>query len=420
MGRRKGMEWTPAILIVIASLVTALLLAAAGHAQEQSVSQQFKMYGWSPETTLDELIQQAGQPERLTANTKKLAAQVLDGRECLHPDFPDKQIANAEPGKVAMALSIPEELAAEVIRMHMRMIEATGSGSWPPGKRCHPQLYPHDNYHATQLYIEHPGFLNNSSINREVTDEEWQSVVVNAKVWPTVENPVTSVADCKRVFVYGGNRVTNFDRPEWAQRSNRTKGQPFTMFDMSTWLALESTRRVGCYFIEKFDGPNGQHNVHEKMIPIPGSTSGFAYFNNATCGDHVTSNIDSTLSYSLGRLTGLRTHEFGHNLNLQHEFRSPQSGHRSIMSYSQDNTPFQGYRLGTDPYWVNSPGNAVEDHSWNVLRRFFGGEAAPPINPIDPDPDPPTNPDNVVIRVELKDGTVYTRVKEFHITLPQR
>ena len=117
------MEWTPAILIVIASLVTALLLAAAGHAQEQSVSQQFKMYGWSPETTLDELIQQAGQPERLTANTKKLAAQVLDGRECLHPDLPDKQIANAEPGKVAISMRITEELAAEVNRMHMRIIK---------------------------------------------------------------------------------------------------------------------------------------------------------------------------------------------------------------------------------------------------------------------------------------------------------
>ena len=164
------------------------------------------------------------------------------------------------------------------------------------------------------------------------------------------------------------------------------------MFDISTWLAIESTRRIGCLMIENDDGASGKHNIHEKMISIPGSTSGYAYFNDATCNDHVTSNIDSTLTYSLGRLTGLRTHEFGHNQNAQHQFSNPQSRHRSIMSYSQDNTPFQGYRLAVDPYWVNSPGNRVEDHSWDFYRRVYGGEAAKSVEGTPTDPTDPTQP----------------------------
>ena len=311
---------------------------------------------------------------------------------CLHPNHSDREIVEADIGDLRQAFNgVYDAAACDWIQtMHRRMAEATGRGSWRPGKECHPTYYPHEGYHAALLFIEHEQFLQHQDMRRAVSDEEWQTVIVDARCWPTVANPVKSIADCKRTFIYGGEAVASIDKPEWLQASEKRDGDVYNVFDMSTWVVLESTRRTGCFYLEIFDGENGsEHNVHEKMIPIPGGTSGFAYFNNGTCGDHVTSNIDNTISYSLGRACGLRFHEIGHTNNLQHEFRSPQSAHRSFMSYDQDNTPFQGARLAVDPYWVNQPGNRVEDHSWDDLRRFYGGEAAKPVI----EPETPPTPD---------------------------
>lgn len=353
----------------------------------------------------------------------------LEDRFCSDPDFVDREIVETEEDVLARKLGGEYESATvigangkevrfsdAIQQMHRRQFEATGRGSWPPGQRCHAAQYPHEGYHATILYIESDAFLRNSSLHREVTDDEWTSVVINARVWPSVDNPVQTIEECKRLFSYDSQdpRVRAIEKPWWKDRSSRRAGQPYTVLDMSTWLAIESTRRAGCLMLEVDTGPNGTHNIHEKMIPIPGSTSGFAYFNDATCTDHVTSNIDSGLTYSLGRITGLRTHEFGHNNNLQHQFRNPQSAHRSIMSYAQDNTPFQGYRLGVAPYFVNSIGNAVEDHSWEVLRRFYGGEAA---RPVEGDIIVPTRPNLQGVLEGRFNGTVY--VVEGEIVIPE-
>lgn len=322
---------------------------------------------------------------------------------CLHPDESDDELADKDPKVIHQYFSpvYSYEECDILHNMHSRYRnaeKATGRGSWPPGKGCHPNEYPHENYHATLVWIDFDAFMSNNTINREVTDEEWQKTIVDAKVWPNLENPVKTVEECKQVFSYGGERVRSHDRPEWRERSNKKVGDTFTMFDMSTWLVLEGARRVGCLYLEVFDGPNGNHNVHEKMIPIPGSTAGYAYFNNATCGDHVTSNIDSLLSYSLGRLTALRQHEFGHTKNLPHEFREPQSRHRSVMSYAFISAPYQGYRKSGPPYQY------VADHSWSRLIRFFGDEAAKPINE-------PTNPPPTGNNPEILPG-VFT-VNEF-------
>lgn len=367
-----------------------------------------KATGEMPETTLANIGNASVDPSA--------ASRISES--CFTPNTVDRELAETDAARMrdffaplygAEPLYPGDDGASlisggEAIRlMHQRRLAATGRGSFPPGQQCIPDHYPHEGYHATLLYIEQEAFLRHNDMRRDVTDEEWQSVVVDARCWPTIQNPVQSVAQCKRTFVYGGEAVAGFDRPEWAQASDKRNGDVFNVFDMSTWLTLEATRRAGCLFLQVFTGPDGQHNVHEKMIPIPGSTSGFAYFNNATCGDHVTSNIDNTIGYSLGRSAGLRTHEFGHNNNLQHEFRSPQSAHRSIMSYSQDNTPFQGYRLAQDPYWVNTPGNHVEDHSWDVLRRFYGGEAAKLV--IDsPTPPPVLPPIPGILPGQLQNG----------------
>lgn len=330
---------------------------------------------------------------------------------CLHPDMFDEELIEEDARKIhryANGLYTFDQVLG-IKEMHRRYRDAetkhsnrevglaTGSGSWPPGNGCHPNLYPHQGYHATLFYTEFDQFMRNDSINREVTDEEWAETIVDAKVWPDLNNPVKSVEECKRVFSYGGERVKAHDRPEWMERSGKKVGDPFTMFDMSTWLVLEGARRVGCLYLEVFTGSNGQHNVHERMIQIPGSTAGYAYFNNGTCGDHVTSNIDSLLNYSLGRLTGLRQHELGHTKNLPHEFREPQSRHRSVMSYAFIGSPWQGYRKSGPPYQYQ------RDHSWDRLIRYFGDEAAKAVNgPDEPPPPPPIGNNPEVIPGVLK------------------
>lgn len=307
--------------------------------------------------------------------------------DCLHPDKADKEIIEADQSELQYAFrgTYGEEACSEIQTMHRRVGEATGTRGWPPGNRCHPTLYPHDNYHATTTWIDFDSFMT-SSINREVRDEEWQRTVVDAKVWPTLENPVKTVAEAKQTFVYGGEAVSAFDRPEWAQRSGKSSGDTFKLFDMSTWLVYEATRRAGILFIEQFTGSDGAHNIHELMKPIPGNVAGYAYFPNGTCGDHVTSNIDSLITYSLPRLTFLRTHEHGHNLRLEHEFGGNQSAHRSIMSYASDPLEFQGYRQAGDPYFY------MRDYSWPELTSMYGGEAAEPIEEITDPVDPPTPP----------------------------
>ena len=313
--------------------------------------------------------------------------------KCLTPDVPDAEIADSTPDEVEKAIGgiLAPELCQVLPQLHKRMAQSTGRGSWPVS--CVSE-YPHKDSHAASVYIDYDSFMKNSSLRREVTDDEWLSCVVQSRVWPSVDRPVRSVEEAKLTFVYGGDAVAAFDRPEWASRAGKKRGDTLTLFDMSTWLVFESHRRAGVFMSERFT--DGKHNIHELMKAIPGSVAGFAYFNDGTCGDHVTSNIDSLLTYSLVRIADLRCHEFGHNQNLQHEFSEPQSRHRSIMSYSSTDPQFQGFRLNGEPY------EYVEDHSWKVLRRFFGGEPAKPPTPVVVPPiDPPSTGELGKVTVSL-------------------
>jgi hypothetical protein len=297
---------------------------------------------------------------------------------CLTPNFPDMEIISSSLDDLENAFNVDEETCFHIKNMHERLYASLGSGSWPGGNKCHPNHYPHKNFHATKIYVDHDDFMDNPSLDREVTDEEWQTVVVDARVWPSVERPVSSVEEAKRIFVYADTETGAIR----ATRVNKKIGDTLNCLDMGLWLAFEATRRVGVYLIEMFDGPDGDHNIHNRTYPMPGSLSGLGYFPDGTCNDHVTCNIDSLNRYTLGRFTGLKTHELGHCIKFYHEFSSPQSGHRSIMSYAQDNTPFQGYRRAGAPYQY------VEDHSWVAARRYFGGEAARPIVETPDDPEP--------------------------------
>lgn len=344
-----------------------------------------KANGNLPNTPLSQLRNQSITPRQ---------AMLVADQTCLCPDYPDDEIAGASDEELRVAFEgAYDAVTATIIRgLHQSRLRATGRGSWPAN--CHPNRYPHSNYHCCTVWLDFDAFMRNRTINREVTDQEWQEVVVDGKVWPSLDNPVQSIAECKQRFRYGSPTVSVFERPVWRRRSNRKEGDIFTMFDMSTWLVFESFRRVGIFFYEVFTGASGSHNIHEKHIQIPGSTSGYAYFNNGTCSDHVTSNIDSLLSYSLGSLTALRTHEFGHNNNLQHEFQNPQSHHRSVMSYAFLSTRLQGFRRSGPPY------EYVEDHSIPELTRFYGGEPALPISNEPPPPEPPDYP--LVLPGELR------------------
>ena len=254
--------------------------------------------------------------------------------------------------------------------MYQRAIASTGRGSWPPGNDCHPTLYPHVGYHATLAYVDHDDLMSNSSLDREVTDQEWQEVVVDAKVWPSVERPVQSVEEAKRTFIYTESEIG----AKRAKRVNKQTGSTLNVLDMGHWLAFEASRRIGCFLIEVFDHPPS--GIHLRTYKMPGSLAGLGYFPNGSCGDHVTCNVDSLIDYLLGWFAGLTTHELGHTLDLRHEFSNPQSKHRSILSYAQDNSPFQGYRRAGSPY------NYVEDHFWPRARVLFGGDGSKSLDDI--------------------------------------
>lgn len=291
---------------------------------------------------------------------------------CMTPTLPDPELANASIDELTTAFQLPDDICGHIKEMHSRMLisdanAALGQGAWPPGKQCHPDHYPYDNFHAVLFYVDHDDLMSNSSLDREVTDDEWHNVVVRGNCWPSIQNPAKSVAECKKEFIYPESDIG----VERAKRvAGKKIGSTLNLLDMGLWLIREATRRIGCYLLEVFTGPNGKHSIHFRTNPMPGSLAGLGYFPDGSCGDHVTANIDSLISYTLGWLAGLGTHEVGHTLDWRHEFSSPQSRHRSIMSYAQDNSPFQGYREKGGPY------NYEEDHTWARARKVYGGEAA--------------------------------------------
>ncbi len=212
-------------------------------------------------------------------------------------------------------------------------------------------------------------------MKRPVNDDELRDIV-NAGVWG-----VSTVAQAKAKWDKGN------------------------MLDTALALVEEAYRRVGCAHTRVFTGPEGDHNVHVRALPIAGSTIGVAWFNDGTCGDHVNHHIDSTWRPGLHQLCNLLCHEFGHNNNLPHTF-SGQETHHGIMSYSP-RYPFQGFRTGSE-------GSLPKDPSWAQLIRQYGGEPVPSGGGTPPPLPPSTTPHNFTIKAG--DSIVMT-LQGRHVTL---
>jgi len=339
--------------------------------------QMLKRYGHLPRIELNDLDSEvvknsAIEPEKL---------ELVNARMCSHPDAPDAEIAlSKDPGLLATQLGCEsEEEADHVIQQHRRMLDnltlrslenteqrATGYGSWPDG--CHAD-YP-DN-HAIQVYIEYDSFPEHYM--RDVTEAELDQIV-EAGVWRMTREEV-------------------FDR---------FSGWP--MLKVSSWLSDEAFRRVGCLHLQIDDGPDGQqHNIHVKAERIPGSTIGYAYFNDSTCRDHVNNRIDSSYYPGLMACTNLLCHEQGHNHNLEHQFRN-QNYHHGVMSYSSPRL-FYGFSTGEAPHRL------PRDPSLDILIRQYGGEEViVPEDPDNPPPNPPPEPTPGVITVEVDSIPVNLRI----------
>ena len=325
-----------------------------------------KAIGQKPRIPLDQI-------DNANASIDPDELEPFQNASCLTPNFGDPELAAATVAELENVFQVGTQTCTHIKAMHERASgKALGKGGWPGGKKCHPNDYPHEGYHAVKIYSDHDDFMANSSLDREVKDSEWQNVIIDGKIWPTLEKPVLSVAEAKQIFIYEDSELGNL----MAKRVNKKIGETLNVLDMGHWLAFESLRRFGIFAIEMFDGPDGDHGIHMITYKMPGSLAGLGYYPDATCDDHVTSAVDSLIEYGLGWFTGLTTHELGHTIGLKHEFRNPQSVHRSIMSYSQDNSPYQGFRKKGSPYQY------VEDHSWPEGRVLYGGEAALPIEQV--------------------------------------
>ncbi len=317
-----------------------------------------KRCGYLPGVSLSDLDSEAAMIE----------APELADRVCGHPDHGDPEIADADPADIARYLDCSEAEADFLKAAHQRMVaaqEATGRGSFPAG--CYPDLYP--NNHAAKVFLDFDSFPQHYT--RAVKASELEHIH-DAGVW--------------------GTREEIFDLYD---------GKP--MLTVAMELTNETYRLVGCAHVMTTDGPNGKHNIHIKAERIPGSTIGYAYFNNQTCRDHVNQRIDSGWQPSLYRCALLLAHECGHNHNLEHTFAN-QSHHHGIMSYNWSNN-FWGYSTGREPHTLPL------DPALRVLKRHYGGEPVPPIDdPDTPDPPDPPNPDPQIVTVRVPRLPVTIRV----------
>jgi len=269
---------------------------------------------------------------------------------CGHPDEGDEEIAaQNDPGRLASLLDLDEAQCAGLIKQHQRMVAfaKSGRGSWP--KSCHDDIPgPHVGRHAATYHVDYDTFKNIHT--RKVTERDLNNI--------------------DRTGVWRWDKEEIFDL--WS-------GKP--LINVALDLMVESYRIWGVKMVEVDTGYDGEHNIHIMSQFIAGSTIGFAYFNNGTCGDHVTNHIDNSWDGGLMGMSRLLTHEVGHNMNLQHEFNR-QSWHHSVMGYDPPDTGlFYGFWRGGDP--VGLP----EDRSIPELREFFGGEPIPLADgPVLPDP----------------------------------
>jgi len=274
---------------------------------------------------------------------------VLRDRWCIHPDFPDAEIAAyTDAGKLSAELGfLVIDQCDSLISAHKHMLAAVGKGSFPAS--CYPDLYP--NNHAVRVYLELDTF---KPIHTRTVKESELEQILRAGVWRMTREQVWDT---------------------WS-------GKPMILVAMD--LCNESYRRRGCAPIMADDGPNGSHNIHILSKYIAGATIGYAYFNNGTCGNHVNNFIDNSWDGGLMGLARLLTHECGHNHDLPHTFNG-QSRHHGVMGYDPPPTGlFYGYSDGEAPHVL------PRDPSLDQLIRQYGNEEVPPIDgPVIPTPTVP-------------------------------
>jgi hypothetical protein len=290
----------------------------------QTNGQILKMAGLLPDVSLEQCNMAAASSDVFTPF-------------CGTPTQPDPEIISSEPDKVIDLLGLDDprcsraeqlEFGQDLINMHNRM----GSGSWPVG--CHddiPETYlAHHGRHTMTYYVERDSFA--SHHKQTVSD------------FSEIKIPHTL--------------------------------SPGSKLDCALKLCVETYRPANCALLEVTDRQSADVIIIGKRIP--GSTIGFAYFNDGTCHDVVTCNIDNDYRTDLVGLTRLLAHELGHNNNLQHTF-SNQNSHRGIMSYR-----------GTTSYYGFSTGRSTtlpRDPAWKQLVSFYG-EGMIPLANDRPEPEP--------------------------------
>lgn len=310
----------------------------------------------------------------LTLHSEPGAAENVDVPEntlnCGCPDQPSQSVASAQISDIAAVLECSTEEASQLRDSHRAMLSfrlaaATGSGSWAKG--CYP---PFPNHHAWRVFYDTSDLP--SHMTRDVTDREFDEVIVRAKVWDA-----SNIAEAKAKWA----TEDYFPIPaNWNVPAT-------SVFSVMVRLSCEASRRVGIATILADDGPDGKHNQHVFYQVIPGSTIGLGYFPPAnSCNAHVKKIIDRGWDQGLNQQCKLDLHETGHTLGLYHEFTS-QERHHSIMSYSWlISEPFVGWRKKGNE-WVNEV-----DASISELIEFFGGEEVPLIDQPPPPPPPPPPP----------------------------
>ena len=109
-------------------LLFLLLLVASplfGEQAEQkhgpNEAQLLKLYGHLPSVAIEDAENAAVDEE--------LCDEVLEGRFCMHPDFPDAHIAESDPEILAEMFNLPKITCERFISLHQKMLEAVGSGS---------------------------------------------------------------------------------------------------------------------------------------------------------------------------------------------------------------------------------------------------------------------------------------------------
>lgn len=310
----------------------------------------------------------------------------VDGQDvppptCGHPQQADPELAHLDPedektqDRVIKALGLEDprttkeerrDFAKGILQGHKRLMKmetASGRGSWPEG--CHDNQdspMEHQGRHAFTVYVDRGSFA--SHHKREVTEQELEGLL-ETKLW--------------------GTREEIWDR--WAGKDILT---------ITLDLCIEALRRAGVAMI--LVDKKGDSNVILQGRRIPGSTIGYAYFNDATCGDVVTCNIDNDYRTNLFGLARLVLHELGHNNNLQHTF-SGQSRHKGIMSYTGTRL-FYGFSTGKAPHVL------PKDPAWTQLNRFYGTDQEIPLKDA-PAPPPPPDGQDPVGTLTMTDGTVY-------------